>query len=116
MMKVYRLDCVQGVFGVKPDGNFERLLRTSSKTLCSLSESDRYYRAWLGLAYVLAMKEYNSQLKTAQPKDLVFEIKQQWLSDLSFLSERVVESDLEGFLEYALCNYLGNLARKQVTI
>ena len=81
-----------------------------------LAEKDRYYRAWLGLAYVLAMEEYFDQLEAAEPKDLVFEIKRQWLSDLSFLPDRVVESDLEGFLEYALSNYLGNLARKQVTM
>jgi hypothetical protein len=58
MMKVYRLDCVQGVFGVKPDGNFECLLRVSSKILVNISEKDRHYRAWLGLAYVLAMEQY----------------------------------------------------------
>jgi hypothetical protein len=29
MMKVYCLDCMQGVFGVKPYGNFERMLRVS---------------------------------------------------------------------------------------
>lgn len=116
MMKVYRLDCIQGVFGSKPDGNFERMLRVSSKILANISEKDRYYRAWLGLAYVLAMEEYFDQLEAAEPKDLVFEIKRQWLSDLSFLPDNMVESDLEGFLEYALSNYLGNLARKQVTI
>jgi len=112
MMKVYRLDCIQGVFGSKPDGNFERMLRVSSKILLNISERDRYYRAWLGLAYILAMEEYFDQLEEAEPKDLVFEIKRQWLSDLSFLPNRVVESDLEGFLEYALCNYLVNLAHK----
>jgi len=116
MMKTYRLDCIQGVFGVKPDGNFERMLRVSSKILVNISEKDRYYRAWLGLAYVLAMEEYFDQLEAAEPKDLVFEIKRQWLNDLSFLSDSVIESDLEGFLEYALSNYLGNLARKQVTL
>jgi hypothetical protein len=61
------------------------------------------------------MEEYFDQLQKAEPKDLVFEIKRQWLSDLSFLSDMVVESDLEGFLEYALCNYLGNLARKHLS-
>jgi hypothetical protein len=115
MMKVYRLDCMQGVFGVKPDGNFERMLRVSAKILLNVSERDRYYRAWLGLAYVLAMEEYFSQLEGAEPKDLVFEIRRQWLSDLSFLKEKQIESDLEGFYEYALCNYLSNLARRQVT-
>ncbi len=116
LIKTYRLDCIQGVFGSKPDGNFECLLRTSTKMLCNLSESDRYYRAWLGLTYVLAMEEYFDRLEAAEPQDLVFEIKRQWLSDLSFLPDKLVESDLEGFLEYALCNYLGNLARKQVTM
>ena len=116
MMKVYRLDCIQGVFGSKPDGNFERMLRVSSKILLNISERDRYYRAWLGLANILAMKEYFAQLEAAEPKNLVFEIKRQWLSDLSFLPEKAIESDLEGFLEYTLSNYLGNLARKQVTI
>jgi len=105
------LDCVQGVFGVKPDGNFERLLRVSSKILLNVGERDRYYRAWLGIAYVLAMEEYFDHLETVEPKDLIFEIKRQWLSGLSFLPDKVIESDLDGFLEYALCNYLGNLAK-----
>jgi hypothetical protein len=75
MMKAYCLDWVQGVFGVKPDGNFERVLRVSSKILLNISERDRYYRAWLGLAYVLAMEEYFDRLAAAEPKNLVFEIK-----------------------------------------
>jgi hypothetical protein len=116
MMKVYRLDCMQGVFGVKPDGNFERLLRVSVKVLANVSESDRYYRAWLGLAFVLAKEQYFAQLEKSTPKELVYEIKRQWLSDLSFLQERQIEFDLEGFYQYAICNYLGNLAHRQVTI
>ena len=115
MIKTYQLDCIQGVFGAVPDGNFERLLRVSAKVLASLSESDRYYRAWLGLAFVLAREEYLAQLTRSKPEDLVFEIKRQWLSDLSFLSEKQINSDLTGFYEYAVCNYLSNLARRQVT-
>jgi hypothetical protein len=53
-------------------------------------------------------------LAKSEPADLVFEIKRQWLSDLSFLKEKQIESDLEGFYEYAICNYLGNLAHKQI--
>jgi hypothetical protein len=45
------------------------------KILVNISEKDRYYQAWLGLAYVLAMEEYSNQLEKAGPKDLVFEIK-----------------------------------------
>ena len=115
MMKTYQLDCVQGVFGAVPDRNFERLLRVSAKVLVNISESDRYYRAWLGLAFVLAREEYLAGLARLEAQDLIFEIRRQWLSDLSFLKEKQIESDLEGFYEYALCNYLGNLARRQVT-
>ncbi len=114
MMKTYQLDCIQGVFGAVPDGNFERLLRVSAKVLASLSESDRYYRAWLGLAFVLAREEYLAELARSDPTKLVFEIRRQWLSDLSFLSEKQINSDLEGFYEYAICNYLGNLAHKHL--
>jgi hypothetical protein len=115
MMKTYQLDCMQGVFGVKPDRNFERLLRVSAKVLVGISESDRYYRAWLGLAFVLAREEYLVQLARSEPADLVFEIKRQWLSDLSFLSEKQIAFDFTGFYEYAICNYLSNLAHRQVT-
>jgi hypothetical protein len=115
MVKTYRLDCIQGVFGVKPDRNFERLLRVSAKVLVNISELDRYYRAWLGLAFVLAREEYLSGLARLESEDLVFEIRRQWLSDLSFLSMKQINSDLMGFYEYAICNYLSNLARWQVT-
>jgi hypothetical protein len=115
MMKTYRLDCMQGVFGAVPDRNFERLLRVSAKVLVGISESDRYYRAWLGLAFVLAREEYLVQLARSEPADLIFEIKRQWLSDLSFLSEKQIAFDFTGFYEYAICNYLGNLAHRQVT-
>jgi hypothetical protein len=115
MMKTYQLDCIQGVFGSVPDRNFERLLRVGAKVLVGISESDRYYRAWLGLAFVLAREEYLAQLERSVPADLIFEIKRQWLSDLSFLQERQILLDLEGFYQYAICNYLSNLAHRQVT-
>jgi hypothetical protein len=58
MMVVYRVDCLQGVFGAVPDKNLERLIRVGAKVLVGVSESDRYYRAWVGLAYLLAKEEY----------------------------------------------------------
>jgi hypothetical protein len=115
MMKTYQLDCIQGVFGAVPDRNFERLLRVSTKILVNISESDRYYRAWLGLTFVLAREEYLAGLARLEADDLVFEIRRQWLSDLSFLSKKQINSDLIGFYEYAICNYLSNLAKWQIT-
>ena len=115
LMRTYRMDCVQGVFGAKPDGNLMRLLRVGAKVAVGVSEHDRYYRAWLGLAFLLAAEEYEAQFERMKPADLVFEIRRQWLSDLSFLSEKQIRSDLNGFYDYAICNYLSNLAHKQVT-
>ena len=102
MMKTYRLDCLQGVFGAVPDRNFERLLRVSAKVLVGVSESDRYYRAWLGLAFLLAKEEYFARVGAGCSADLVFEINRQWLSDLSFLNEKQIRYDLEGFYQYSI--------------
>jgi hypothetical protein len=111
MVKAYRLDCVNGTFGRAPDGNFERLLRVSVKVLAYVGENDRYYRAWLGLAFILAqeeMGEFNEEV--AEIKRL---IKVQWLDDLGFLSDQVIIHDRRAFLEIALCDYLCNLARME---
>ena len=108
MAKAYKLDCVQGTFD-KPDGNFERLLRVSAKILAGISEDDRYYRAWVGLAFILAqeeMSEFNEEV--AEIKRL---IKVQWLTDLGVLSDQMIIHDRRAFLEIALCDYLANLAR-----
>ena len=115
-MRTYQMDCIQGVFGAKPDGNMERLLRVGAKVAVGVSEHDRYYRAWLGLAFILAHEEYLAQVKRMDPADLLFEIKRQWLSDLSFLSKKQIMYDYSGFFEYAICNYLSNLAHKQITL
>jgi len=113
MMKAYRLDCAQGTFGPRPDGNFELLLRVSAKILARISEDDRYYRAWVGLGFILArdeMSEFNEEV--AEIKQL---IKLQWLMDLDFLPDRVIIHNRQEFLETALCDYLCNLARMELS-
>jgi hypothetical protein len=83
----------------------------SAKILAGISEDDRYYRAWLGLAFILAqeeMSEFNEEV--AEIKRL---IKVQWLDDIDFLRDAVIIRDRRAFLEIALCDYLGNLARME---
>ena len=110
MIQAYRLDRLNGTFGCKPDGNFERFLRVQAKILMNLSEMDRYYRAWLGLAFLLAQDELNSM--DSSPKALKAEIKRQWLLDLDFLDNRLLAGSLkEDFVEIALSDTLGNVAR-----
>jgi hypothetical protein len=107
--KAHRLDCVQGTFGPKPDGNFERLLRVTAKILGSVSEDDRYYRAQLGLTFLLAHQEVRDlKLSPEELKDLC---RTQWLFDVSFLPSSYVVANRAEFVEIALCDYLGNLTR-----
>jgi hypothetical protein len=112
MFKVYRLDCLQGTFGKQPDGNFERLLRVSRKVLVRLSEDDPYYRKWVGLTFLLAANEWENREK--DPGQLKRLIKEQWHMNIDFLSDDLVASCVDDFSEDALCDFLGNLARKEV--
>jgi len=108
--QAYKLDAHQGTFGGKPDGNFERFLRTSKKLLSWISEDDRYYRAWVGLAFILAGEEMDWFNEEAPEVKRL--IKEQWCLDLSFLPDAVVAENKREFLEVALCDYLASLARK----
>ncbi len=113
LLRAYQLECAQGTFGAEPDGNFERLLRVSLKLLSRMSERDRYYRAWLGLAFLLAHEEVEHlNLSPKQLKDLC---REQWLFDVDFLSDRYVALNKREFVEMALCDYLGNLARMELS-
>lgn len=108
LLRVYRLDCSQGTFGAGPDGNFERFLRVSKKILLRVCEDDRYYRAWVGLGFIVAGEEMSMfNEEAAEVKRL---IREQWLMDLGFLPDRVIAENKREFLEVALCDYLGNLA------
>ena len=109
--KVYRLEVKQGIFTEKngrPDGNFYRLLRVSRKILSRISESDRYYRAWLGLGFLLAYKEVSKLDLTIQ--QLLDLCKKQWLFDVSSLPRHYVEANRQEFVEMAFTDYLSNLA------
>jgi hypothetical protein len=109
LLKTYRVECLKGVFDV-PDGNFERLLRVSAKVLTGISESDRYYRAMLGLVILLASEEYAAlNLSAAEVKALM---KKQWLEDVDCLPDRVIEKNLSDFKEMVMCWSLSNHTRK----
>ena len=112
MFKVYRLDCLQGTFGKKPDGNFERLLRVSRKILVRLSEDDPYYRKWVGLGMLLAADEWAGREK--DPQRLKCWIREQWHMNIDCLPDELIAANVDDFAEDALCDFLGNLARMEV--
>jgi len=112
MLKVYRLDCFQGTFGKKPDGNFHRLLRVGFKVLARICEDDPYYRKWVGLVMLLAADEFEGREK--DPQVLKRQIKEMWHMDLDALPDEFMAEFVDDFAELALCDYLGNLARMEV--
>ena len=112
--RVYRFEVLQGVFSkkdCKPDSNFQRLLRVTKKVVSRISESDRYYRAWLGLAFLLAHEEVKHL--DLSPMQLLELCRKQWLFDLGFLPKNYVEANKAEFVEMALTDYLSNLADLQ---
>ncbi len=124
LTKTYNIEVSQGIFaqdvrrrrgpfrsdGGDADGNFEQLLTVSAKMLAQLSERDKYYRAWLGLLFILAEEEMNNIKLT--DGELLQEISEQWKEDLNFLPEKLVHAFRRDFEEILLANYLGNVARK----
>lgn len=113
LQKVYLLECEGRIFGAEPDANFERLLRVAAKLMCRISESDRYYRCWIGLFMLLA-REQLEKMDTS-PATLKRLIKMQWTPHdqigVDFVPDEVIEQMLKFFVEMALCEHLGNLAR-----
>ena len=108
MMATYRLEVYKGVFDVQ-DGNFERFLSVSTKFLAQIAERDRYYRAWLGLAFLLSeaeMKKLN-----LSPDEIISQIKGQWMDDLSFLPRSHFAIYQRDFTEIVLSSNLMNLAK-----
>ncbi len=124
LTKTYNIEVSQGIFaqdvrrrrgpfrsdGGDADGNFEQLLTVPAKMLAQLSEQDKYYRAWLGLLFILAANELNNI--TLSDEELLQEISLQWKEDLNFLQPNLVNAFRRDFEEVLLANYLGNVARK----
>ena len=107
MLATYRLEVKKGVFDV-PDGNFERFLTVSAKLLAQVAERDRYYRAWLGLSYLLAEEELKRL--DLSPEELVEQIKKQWMDDLAFLPKHHFVKCQREFSEIVLSSNLYNLS------
>jgi hypothetical protein len=112
MLKVYCLDCFQGTFGAKPDGNFHRLLKVGWKVLARICEDDPYYRKWVGLAVLLCSDEFAKMDK--DPEVLKRQVKEMWHMNIDSLSDGFAAEFADDLAELVLCDYLCNLARVEV--
>jgi hypothetical protein len=111
LMRVYRLECAQGVFDV-PDGNFERLLHVTQALLTRLADDDRYYRQWLGLFMILCAEEYQRFAREISPAEIKRLCQEQWEISPDMLSDRLVLEFREEFARDVLCYYLHQNSQK----
>jgi hypothetical protein len=120
--QVFRIEAYCGRFDDQPrqslkmlkDRNFEHFLSLSRKILLYLSENDRYYRMWLGLALILAHDEYEKALRALTREEFVGFHLEQWELKLSCIGEQHFQRHRSMFLDMMLAAHLPNLVRKSL--
>jgi hypothetical protein len=93
------------------DKNFLRVLQLTEKLLLYLGEMDRYYRQWLGLAFLLTEDELKQQREALAYEDFLSLVKAQWEFNMrGAVPEEYFNAHKEDFLNIVLANFLMNLA------
>jgi hypothetical protein len=100
-------------FGKLKDRNFQHLLSVARKILLFLSENDRYYRMWLGLALILAHQEYQRALESLTREEFIRLHALQWELKLTCITESHFQLRKSEFLDMMLAAHLPNLTRKR---
>jgi hypothetical protein len=108
--KIKRLTDDEGkVYTVSPQQRM-KWARLAEKLLVYLGEDDRYYRQWLGLAFLLMHGEVEKTLEGLSFEDFLTLTKQQWLLDYhGAVSPEYFNSHKIDFLNIVLTDFLLNL-------
>lgn len=95
------------------DRNFQHVLEFTEKILTYLSEMDRYYRGWLGLAILLSSEQVTQVTSSLQYAETLQSIRQQWGYPLaeSFIPREYFEAHRKDFLDIMFTFGLTDLAR-----
>jgi len=118
LFKAYRTEVYAGRFDGVPhqtvkslrDKNFLHLLQLAEKLLVYLGEEDRYYRQWLGLAFLLMHGEVQHTHDGLSFEDFLSLTKKQWLLDYQgAVSHEYFNSHKIDFLNIVLTDFLVNL-------
>jgi hypothetical protein len=96
------------------DRNFLHFLSATRKILLYVGENDRYYRAWIGLAFIAAREEYERALKSLSRDEFAREYLSQWELDLSNVPESHFQLHKSEFLDMMLTAHLCNLLRMRI--
>lgn len=96
------------------DKNFLRFLSATRKILLYVGENDRYYRAWIGLAFVAAKEEYERALGPLSRDEFIREYESQWELAFRCIPESHFQLHKSEFLDMMLSAHLCNLLRIRI--
>ena len=122
LFHIYSLEVFGGRFddvpyqalGTLKDRNFQHYLSATRKILLYIGENDRYYRAWIGLAFCLAKKEYDRALNEVSRAEFLKEYEEQWELAFHCIPESHFQLHKSEFLDMMLAAHLPNLLRETI--
>jgi hypothetical protein len=122
LFQVHRLEAFCGRFDDVPyqdlsalgDRHFLNILELSGKFLVYLADTDRYYRQWLGLFFLLVHDTVEEQQQSMRFEEFLASAWAQWEFDMrgAFPEEHFNENK-RVFQEIMLANNLYNLCSKE---
>ena len=122
LFHVYVLEVYQGMYDDVPrqsletlkDRNFQHFLSATMKLLLFIGDNDRYYRAWIGLAFKVAKEEYDRAARELTQDEFRRSYLEQWELSFPAVSPGHFESQKSEFLDMILASYLPNLMRMEI--
>ena len=122
LFNVYLLEVYCGRFDDVPkqslasleDRNFQHFLSVIRKMLLFISDNDRYYRAWIGLAFILAHGEYHRILEGLTQEEFVASYLEQWELRFGCIGPNHFQLHKSQFLDMMLAAHLPNLLRETI--
>jgi hypothetical protein len=96
------------------DRNFQHFLSATRKILLYLGENDRYYRAWIGLGFIVGKREYEKALFELTQEEFFRSHLEQWELNFSSIPESHFQIHKSEFLDMMLASHLPNLLRETI--
>lgn len=118
LTNVYLLEVYCGRFDDVPkqslvslkDRNFQHFLSVARKILLFIGENDRYYRAWIGLAFIAGKEEYERALRDFTREEFLRSHLEQWELAFHCIPESHFQLHKSDFLDMMLTGHLSNLS------
>jgi hypothetical protein len=122
LLQAYKIEAYCGRFDDVPyqvveylhDRHFLNTLELSRKVLIYLADTDRYYRQWLGLFFLLIHDAVEEQQQSMLFEDFLASARSQWEFDMhSAFPREFFEAHKRFFQEIQLTNHLYTLCAKR---